>query len=151
MSRGKKALAMILLTLFVAAPVLFASGAKETTAGPVTIRYTSTAKWRGVTGKEADGQYGDWEKWVAKKFEEENPNIKVDVQIWPAASGEYDKKFNLAITSNTLPDVLQIGSSNAIRIAYMGLTNAIDDYIQDDRKAFHNTGKAFLWHNGEFK
>jgi hypothetical protein len=28
---------------------------------------------------------------------------------------------------------------------------SIDDYIQDDRKAFHNTGKAFLWHNGEFK
>ena len=28
---------------------------------------------------------------------------------------------------------------------------SIDDYIQDDKKAFHNTGKAFLWHNGEFK
>jgi len=28
---------------------------------------------------------------------------------------------------------------------------SIDDYIQDDRNAFHNTGKAFLWHNGEFK
>ena len=28
---------------------------------------------------------------------------------------------------------------------------SIDDYIQEDRSAFHNTGKAFLWHNGEFK
>jgi len=28
---------------------------------------------------------------------------------------------------------------------------SIDDYIRDDKKAFHNTGKAFLWHDGEFK
>ena len=28
---------------------------------------------------------------------------------------------------------------------------SIDDYIQDDRDAFHNSGKAFLWHDGSFK
>ena len=34
-------------------------------------------------------------------------------------------------TLHTLPDVLQIASSNAVRIMYMNLTVPIDDYVQD--------------------
>ncbi len=130
MSREKTVCALVVVCALVSAAVVFASGSSEGAAAkPVTVKFASTAKWPGVSGYEKDGQYGDWEKYVAASFMKENPNVNVEVEIWPSAAGEYDKKFNLAITSDTLPDVLQIDAGSVMKIAYLGLTNPVDDYV----------------------
>ena len=67
------------------------TNAAEEHTEEVNLTFWAFSKWAGVTGKEPDGQMGDWEKAMAEEFMEMHPNVTIEVEVFDNTSGGGDK------------------------------------------------------------
>lgn len=80
---------------------------------------------------------GLWDKYqepilreIANKFEEQNSNIKIDIQLTPF--GQYWTKLEAAATGEVLPDIFWINGPNIVKYASNGILLPIDDKVKED-------------------
>lgn len=81
--------------------------------------------------------FGLWDKYqepvlreIADKFEEENPNIKIDLQLTPFS--QYWTKLETAATGEVLPDIFWINGPNIVKYASNNLLLPLDEFIEKD-------------------
>jgi len=81
--------------------------------------------------------FGLWDKYqepilreIANKFEEQNSNIKIDIQLTPF--GQYWTKLEAAATGEVLPDIFWINGPNIVKYASNGILLPIDDKVKED-------------------
>jgi len=93
----------------------------------------------GGKGKETTISYALWDKEqqvvykeIAKKFEEENPDIKIKFEITPWA--QYWTKLETAITGNNAPDVFWMNTPYAQDYIDSGILAPLDDVKFDEDK-----------------
>lgn len=67
---------------------------------------------------------------IADKFEAENPNVKIDIQLTPW--GQYWTKLETAATGEVLPDIFWMNGPNIVKYADNGLLLPIDERIEKD-------------------
>lgn len=106
------------------------SAAVETTAQPSPVEIT----WWDypnffVPGKEN----GIYENEIAADFMKENPNIKVNVEMQAWDGGP--EKVNMAIASNSMPDMLMDYPGRITGYAAKGVLAPLDEYISDAEKS----------------
>ncbi len=81
-------------------------------------------------------RYGIWDsnqeptlRAIADKFEEENPNIKVEIELTPYK--DYFTTLETAATGGTAPDVFWMNAPHATEYARGGMLIELSDYIAD--------------------
>ena len=118
-----------------------------TTAAPVedvTLTYWALARWAGVDGTEEDGQIGDWQRDVAKRFMEDNPNVTgIEFEHIPGA--DIDQKLTVAIATSMQPNVLEDGITRGGKFARMDLLLPLNDYFTAEEMDDFLEGS---WENG---
>ncbi len=77
-------------------------------------------------------EVGDFESEIIADFEEENPNIKVKIEMIPWNGGP--EKVNVAIASNSTPDVLFDYPGRIMGYATQDVLVPLDDVVTDDIK-----------------
>ncbi len=94
-------------------------------------------KTTGENGEDVVLTFALWDKYqepvlreIADKFEEENPDIKIDIQLTPYA--QYWTKLETAATGEVLPDVFWINGPNIVKYAENGMLLPIDDKVEKD-------------------
>lgn len=70
---------------------------------------------------------------ILKKFEDENPGVKVEHVLYP--DGEYSQKINTMLIGKTAPDVIIAFETDLPRFAEAGLIEDLDPYMQDSELA----------------
>lgn len=89
---------------------------------------TETIKFMQYT---ASGAQEDTLKDMIKKFEDQNPNIKIDLEIVDYAN--YTTKLNTTIASGTAPDVFEVGYENFMTYASQNVLKDLSDVIAGDK------------------
>jgi multiple sugar transport system substrate-binding protein len=79
---------------------------------------------------------------VFKKFEEENPNINVEIQVTPWE--QYWTKLETAATGSVLPDVFWMNGPNFIKYASNGILFSLDKYIKQGDTDLKNYPKSLV-------
>ncbi len=81
--------------------------------------------------------FGLWDKYqepvlreIADKFEEENPNIKIDLQLTPF--GQYWTKLETAATGEVLPDIFWLNGPNIVKYASNDILLPLDEMVEKD-------------------
>lgn len=106
---------------------------KPTADGPVDIEVWLTPQWKGVLdASEENADYDSFFKEAAKRYTEENPNVKVNVQVIPGE--QRSDKLSVAIQTKTLPDIFFDSSFALSEYAHMGVLTPLDDIIDKDSK-----------------
>src|SRR5699024_4478327 len=67
----------------------------------------------------------------ADKFEEENPNIKIDLQLTPFS--QYWTKLEAAATGEVLPDIFWINGPNIVKYASNDMLYPLDKLVERDK------------------
>ncbi|HHW31580.1 MAG TPA: sugar ABC transporter substrate-binding protein [Clostridiaceae bacterium] len=111
----------------------------------VSLSYWGYSRWKGITGTEPDGEYGDWQRSVAKAFSEQHPNVKIEYEHLPWDGGP--EKVSVAIASKTQPDVLEDGTARFFGYAAMGALLPLDDYFTQEELSDYVEG---AWDLGKF-
>lgn len=95
---------------------------------------------------------------VARKFEELNPHIRIEVQNIPAGPNTaYYDRLTIAASSGTLPDLFYIrGGSGDMRFHALNVTLDLTPYIERDADEidladFHEAQIAELTYKGEWR
>lgn len=99
----------------------------------VTLKYWAYSRWEGVTGKEENGEFGDWQRSVAKAYTDKNPNVKIEFEHLPWNGGP--EKVEVAIASKTQPDVLEDGTLRGFGYAGQGVLLNFDDSLTAEELA----------------
>ncbi|MBE9917546.1 sugar ABC transporter substrate-binding protein [Paenibacillus donghaensis] len=122
----KKGLAwLMLLSLMVMTAACGSSddkNAEDSKDGQETIKFMQYT---------ASGGQEDTLKDIIKKFEEQNPNIKVDAEIVDFQN--YTTKLNTMIASKTAPDVFEVGYENFMTYASQNVLRDLSDVIEADK------------------
>lgn len=81
--------------------------------------------------------FGLWDKYqepilreIADKYEEENPNIKIEIQLTPYS--QYWTKLEAAATGEVLPDIFWINGPNIVKYASNGMLLPMDEMVEKD-------------------
>lgn len=111
----------------------------------VTLKYWAYSRWKGIKGDEPTGEFGDWQKSVAKAFMEKYPNVTIEFEHLPWNGGP--EKVNVAIASKTQPDVLEDGTARGFGYAGRGALIALDDYFTKEELADYTDG---AWDLGKY-
>ncbi|MFS0862025.1 ABC transporter substrate-binding protein [Fredinandcohnia sp. 179-A 10B2 NHS] len=77
-----------------------------------------------------DGELGKYEKQIIEAFNEKHPDIKVNLEMLSFEGGT--EKLNLAIASNTAPDMIYDAPGRIIDWAKKGLLAPLNDMMPDD-------------------
>ncbi len=104
-------------------PALFSLSAHA--ADSVTLRY---AVW--------DKNQLAAEQEIAKNFEKENPDIKIDIELTPAA--QYFVKLDAASAGGVSPDIFWINMPYFIQYAKNGLLTPLNDDIEKNKLDLNN-------------
>jgi multiple sugar transport system substrate-binding protein len=104
-------------------PALFSLSAQA--ADPVTLRY---AVW--------DKNQLAAEQQIAKNFEKENPDIKIDIELTPAA--QYFVKLDAAAAGGVAPDIFWINMPYFIQYAKNGLLEPLNSDIEKSKLDMNN-------------
>ena len=115
-------------------------------AKPVTIKYWAYSRWKGIKGDEPTGEYGDWQKSIAKAFTDKNPNVTIEFEHLPWTGGP--EKVNVAIASKTQPDVLEDGTARFFGYAARNAILPLDDSFTKEELADFIEG---AWDLGKYK
>lgn len=92
-----------------------------------------TPQWKGTYSAEEKGaDYDSFLKTAAEMYEEEHPNVKINVQVIPG--DERDSKMSVATQTNTLPDVFFDSTFVLSSYAHQGLLDPLDDVIDSSSK-----------------
>lgn len=73
--------------------------------------------------------WDNFDQAILDKFEEENPNIKIELVQYP--DGEYSQKINTMLIGKTAPDVIIAFETDLPRFAREGLIENLDEYISN--------------------
>lgn len=85
-----------------------------------------------VAGTEEDSHYRCYPAAIAK-FEEENPDVKINL-IPGGNVDDYSKKLTLLAETNDLPDLFLTGDAQIIGYAEAGVMTDITDYMEADEE-----------------
>ncbi|GMK43751.1 putative sugar transporter sugar binding lipoprotein [Paenibacillus glycanilyticus] len=104
-----------------------ASGGSEATpaAKPVEITW-----WNFPNFQALDGEVGKYEKEMIAAFNQKHPEIKVNLEMITFDGGP--EKLNVAIASNSAPDVIYDAPGRVIDWGKKGLLAPLDDMIPQD-------------------
>lgn len=92
-----------------------------------------TPQWKGTYSAEEKGaDYDSFLKTAAEMYEEEHPNVKINIQVIPG--DERDSKMSVATQTNTLPDVFFDSTFVLSSYAHQGLLDPLDDVIDSSSK-----------------
>ncbi|MDD3839905.1 MAG: sugar ABC transporter substrate-binding protein [Clostridia bacterium] len=99
-------------------------------------------------------EVGDFENEIIADFEEENPNIKVKIEMIPWNGGP--EKVNVAIASNNTPDILFDYPGRIIGYGIQGALVPLDDIMEDVKSEIPENllrdcqydGKTYMYPNG---
>lgn len=110
---------------------------------PVTLTMWLTPQWKGVFSGDEDGaDYDSFFKEAAKRYNEKNPNVTINVEV---ISGDTrDEKLRAAEASNSLPDIVYEGAFTMASYYHSGSIVSLDDIISDADKKDIGEG---IWEN----
>lgn len=109
----------------------------------VDVEIWLTPQWKGVIDPSEDGaDYDSFFLEAAERYEKENPNVNVTVQVIPGE--ERSDKLSVAIQTKTLPDIFFDSSFALSEYAHMGVLEPLDDIIDEDTK---NDIPDSIWEN----
>ncbi|MFD2444359.1 ABC transporter substrate-binding protein [Bacillus sp. CGMCC 1.16607] len=102
-----------------------------------------------TSGKTKDGKveisYGLWDKNqvpaiedIIKLFNEENPDIKVKIELTPYKDGQYFQKLETAATGGSLPDVLWMNGPHIVQYAKGDVLLPLNELIEKDAFSLDN-------------
>jgi multiple sugar transport system substrate-binding protein len=101
------------------------SSAEPPAAEPVEITW-----WNFPNFQALDGEVGKYEKQIIAAFNEKHPEIKVNLEMITFDGGP--EKLNVAIASNSAPDVIYDAPGRVIDWGKKGLLAPLDDMITDE-------------------
>ncbi|WEG72597.1 ABC transporter substrate-binding protein [Vagococcus intermedius] len=109
----------------------------------ITLEMWLTPQWKGVLDdKEEKADYDSFFKEAAKRYEEKNPNVHVNVQVIPGE--QRADKLSVAVQTKELPDMFFDSSFALSEYAHMGVLAPLDDII--DEKSQKDIPKS-IWEN----
>lgn len=104
---------------------------KEQTDGAVDVEVWLTPQWKGVMSASEEGaDYDSFFKEAAKRYNEENPDVNIKVQVIPGE--QRSDKLSVAIQTKTLPDVFFDSSFALSEYAHMGVLEPLDDILDEE-------------------
>lgn len=111
--------------------------------GKVSLTLWLTPQWKGVfSGDEEGADYDSFFKEAAKRYNEINPNVTVNVEV--ISGDSRDEKLSVAESTNTLPDIVYENGFTMASYYHKGSIVALDDIITDaDRADIEET----IWDN----
>lgn len=137
----KKKMLSSLLVLGVAGLVLSGCGtgdkkSSETAKGDKKaeeVEVWLTPQWKGVQSPTEEGaDYDSFFKEAAKKYNEKNPNVKINVQVIPGE--QRSDKLSVAAQTKTLPDIFFDSSFALSEYAHMGILTPLNDIVDEQSK-----------------
>ncbi|MEC0371710.1 ABC transporter substrate-binding protein [Paenibacillus chibensis] len=99
--------------------------AKKDEAKPVEITW-----WNFPSFQALDGEVGKYEKQIIEAFNKKYPEIKVNLEMITFEAGP--EKLNVAIASNTAPDVIYDAPGRILDWAKKDLLAPLDDMVTDE-------------------
>lgn len=118
-----KKLILLIITVLLANSLLVACGSDSTSGSGGSDQVTLS--------------FGLWDKYqqevleeIAKQYEADNPNIKIEFQLTPF--GQYWTKLETAATGETLPDIFWMNGPNIVKYASNDMILPIDDLVERD-------------------
>ncbi len=97
----------------------------------------------GSGDKKVEISYAIWameqepaEKELIKRFEEQNPNIKVKLEVTPW--DQYWTKLEAAATGGVAPDVFSMGQESQLKYMEAGIAQPLSKYIEKDNIDMNN-------------
>ncbi|CAM3212294.1 ABC transporter substrate-binding protein [Vagococcus fessus] len=150
----KKLNKIMLGSMAVLASVVVLSGCgkgKEEASGSksdkVTLDMWLTPQWKGIfDDKEEGADYDSFFKEAAKRFEEKNPGVKINVQVIPGE--QRADKLSVAVQTKQLPDMFFDSSFALSEYAHMGILAPLDDIVDDETK---KDIPESIWENVQIK
>lgn len=107
---------------------------KESSSKNTEIDVWLTPQWKGVyDGSESGADYDSFLKKAGEMYQEENPDVKVNVQVIPG--DERDSKLSVATQTKTLPNIFFDSTFTLTTFAHQGLLETLDDIVDDESKA----------------
>jgi multiple sugar transport system substrate-binding protein len=101
------------------------TGSDNQAAKPVEITW-----WNFPNFQALDGEVGKYEKEIISAFNKKHPEIKVNLEMITFDGGP--EKLNVAIASNSAPDVIYDAPGRVIDWGKKGLLAPLDDMISDE-------------------
>ncbi len=131
---------LVMGAVVLASAVLFMAGCGKTDkkadggSDKVTLELWLTPQWKGVMdASEEKADYDSFFKEAAKRYEADNPNVKVNVQVIPGE--QRADKLSVAIQTKELPDIFFDSSFALSEYAHMGVLAPLDDIIDEETKS----------------
>nr|WP_245249781.1 extracellular solute-binding protein [Vagococcus allomyrinae] len=140
---------LVMGAVVLASSVLFMAGCGKTDkkadgeSDKVTLELWLTPQWKGVMdASEEKADYDSFFKEAAKRYEADNPNVKINVQVIPGE--QRADKLSVAIQTKELPDMFFDSSFALSEYAHMGVLAPLDDIIDEETKSDIS---ASIWDN----
>lgn len=112
-----------------------AKGSEDSASGDkLDVEIWLTPQWKGVLSPDEEGaDYDSFFKEAAKRYEEENPDVNINVQVIPGE--QRSDKLSVAIQTKTLPDIFFDSSFALSEYAHMGVLTPLNDIVDDETRA----------------
>ncbi|MBP6962955.1 MAG: sugar ABC transporter substrate-binding protein [Armatimonadetes bacterium] len=131
---------------------LLLAGCSSRKQSEIHIKWWVFPMWNGITGNEKNATPEDWPRLKIREFEATHPDVKIDLEVltWQAGS----QKLDLAVLSETYPDICYLAAVNLRKYADQGVLEPIDPYLTeaDETDVYPNVmdlcryqGKTYLW------
>ncbi|MBG9985032.1 carbohydrate ABC transporter substrate-binding protein [Aerococcaceae bacterium DSM 111022] len=100
----------------------------------VSIEVWLTPQFMGVNSADEEGaDYDSFHKEAAARFQEEYPNVNIDIQVIPGS--DRDSELSVALQTDTLPDVFFDSSFVLSQWAHEGVLAPLDDAIDEESRS----------------
>ncbi len=136
-----KKIAMVAVLAVLVTAMVFAGGSRE------DEDVTTITWWAFPTFAQTDGGSGAYEKDLAEQFMQENPGIKVNVEMIDFASGP--AKITTAIQGGTAPDIVFDAPGRIVEWGKAGYLAPLDDLVSESGLESDLTTSAILQASGD--
>ena len=119
------------------------NAAPAASGDPVELTIWLTPQWQGVFSPDEDGaDYDSFFKEAGRRYQEKNPDVTVKVEVIPGEGR--DEKLNVAMQTDTLPDLFFESSFAMSSFMHKGAIVPINDIVTEADRADISEG---LWDN----
>ncbi|MBO2515938.1 MAG: hypothetical protein CW338_01490 [Clostridiales bacterium] len=132
----RKLIALLLAVVMVLS--LAVTCAAEEHTSDVELTFWAVSKWNGIYGTEADGQTGDWERYMAEKFHEMYPNVTINVEVYDTKNGP--AVMASAIAAETYPDIVHDANTRLMQYSNNGFLVPVTEYMTEEETATFAAG-----------
>lgn len=102
----------------------------------VSLTVWTGPDWKGVfSPDEANAQNGDWFRHTTQEYSKANPNVKMEAKVEVIPYADMVSKLNVAVASNSSPDVWSYSHFNMYQYITQGSVIALDDVISSEDKS----------------